>query len=109
LVSGVVLLLAARVRARWDWIHGVWTTKVFITTMLVWWFNFGLTEVREWTLPFFLNLVAHSVVFYLMSGLLFPVRGAEVEDSRSHFEAKRPRFIMVCLAFQVTDLSDAVL
>jgi len=109
LLSGVALLLDTRVRARWDWIHGVWTGNVFITTMLVWWFNFGLTEVREWTLPFFLNLVAYSVVLYLMSGLLYPVRGAEVKDFRAHFEANRARLFMICLAFQVVDLLDAVL
>ena len=109
LLSGVALLLDTRVRARYDWIHGVWTANVFITTMLVWWFNFHLNEVVTWTLPFFLNLVAYSVVLYLMSGLLFPVRGAEVTDFKVHFEANRPRFFLVCFLFQVVDLSDILL
>jgi ABC-type antimicrobial peptide transport system permease subunit len=109
LLSGVALLLDTRVRARADWIHGVWTANVFVTTMLVWWFNFRLTGVQVWTLPFFLNLVAYSVVLYLMSGLLYPVRGSEVTDFRIYFEANRPRFFMVCLAFQVIDFSDAAL
>jgi hypothetical protein len=109
LLSGVALLLDTRVRARFDWIHGVWTANVLITTVLVWWFNFSLTLVHEWTLPFFLNLVAYSVVLYLMSGLLYPVRGSEVVDFRTHFEANRPRFFMVCVAFQVIDFLDAYL
>jgi hypothetical protein len=109
LLSGVALLLDTRVRARIDWIHGVWTANVLITTVLVWWFNFGLTLINEWTLPFFLNLVAYSVVLYLLSGLLYPVRGSEVVDFRTHFEANRPRFFMVCVAFQVIDFSDAYL
>jgi type III secretory pathway component EscS len=107
LLSGVALLLDTRVRARGYWIHAVWTANVFVTTMLVWWFNFGLTEVQEWTLPFFLNLVAYSVVLYLMSGLLYPVRGKEVEDFVTHFEANRTRFFMVCLGFQAIDFADA--
>ncbi len=109
LLSGVALLLDTRIRARADWIHGVWTANVFVTTMLVWWFNFHLTDVVTWTLPFFLNLVAYSVVLYLMSGLLFPVRGAEVTDFKSHFEANRSRFFIVCFLFQIVDLSDIVL
>ena len=109
LLSGVALLLDTRVRARLDWIHAVWTVNVLVTTVLVWWFNFHLTEVLVWTLPHFLNLVAYSVVLYLMSGLLYPVRGSEVTDFRIHFEANRPRFFMVCLAFQVIDFSDVVL
>jgi hypothetical protein len=109
LLSGVALLLDTRVRAKPDWIHGVWTANVLITTVLVWWFNFSLTGVREWTLPFFLNLVAYSVVLYLMSGLLYPVRGSEVIDFKAHFEANRVRFFLVCLVFQVVDFADAAL
>ncbi len=109
LLSGVALLLDPRIRARPDWIHALWTANVLITTVLVWWFNFPLTGILVWTLPFFLNLVAYSVVLYLMSGLLYPVRGSEVIDFKAHFEANRVRFFLVCLAFQVVDFSHAVL
>jgi hypothetical protein len=109
LLSGVSLILDTRVREKLDWIHTVWTANVFVTTLLVWWFNFGLTEVQVWTLPHFLNLVAYSVVLYLMSGLLYPVRGDEIIDFRAHFEANRPRFFSVLLAFQGVDFADAAL
>ena len=109
LLSGVSLILDRTVRERVDWIHAVWTVNVFVTTLLVWWFNFSLTAIQEWTLLYFLNLVAYSVVLYLMSGLLYPVRGAEVTDFRAHFEANRPRFFAVCVAFQVVDFSKAAL
>ncbi len=109
LLSGVSLILDTRIRERIDWIHAVWTANVFVTTLLVWWFNFSLTAIQEWTLLHFLNLVAYSVVLYLMSGLLYPVKGAEIIDFRAHFEANRPRFFMVCLAFQAVDFTDAAL
>ena len=109
LLSGVALLLDTRIRARPDWIHAVWTANVLVTAVLVWWFNFHLIEIRVWTLPFFLNLVAYSVVLYLMSGLLYPVSGPEVTDFTSHFEANRPRFFMVALGFQVIDFLDVLL
>ena len=109
LLGGVSLILDTRVREKIDWIHSLWTANVFVTTLLVWWFNFGLTAVEVWTLPHFLNLVAYSVVLYLMSGLLYPVRGDEVIDFRAHFEANRPRFFTVCLAFQGVDFADAAL
>ncbi len=109
LLGGVSLILDTRVREELDWIHSLWTANVFVTTLLVWWFNFGLTAVQVWTLPHFLNLVAYSVVLYLMSGLLYPVRGDEIVDFRAHFEANRPRFFTVCLAFQIVDFADAAL
>jgi hypothetical protein len=109
LLGGVSLILDTRVREKIDWIHSLWTVNVFVTTLLVWWFNFGLTAVQVWTLPHFLTLVAYSVVLYLMSGLLYPVRGDEIVDFRAHFEANRPRFFSVCLAFQFVDFADAAL
>ncbi len=109
LLSGVSLLLDTRQRARPDWIHGVWTANVLVTTVLVWWFNFRLTGVQEWTLLHFLNLVAYCVVLYLLAGLLYPVRGEEVVDFRAHFEGNRARFFFILLAFQVVDFSDAAL
>ena len=65
-LSGVSLILDTRIRERVDWIHAVWTANVFVTTLLVWWFNFSLTAIQEWTLLHFLNLVAYSVVLYLI-------------------------------------------
>lgn len=109
LLNGVALILDTRVRERLDWIHSLWIVNVFITTLLVWWFNFGLTAVPEWTLPHFLNLVAYAVVLYLLTGLLYPVRGKEVVDFRSHFEANRARFFTVLVAFQAIDFADAIL
>ena len=109
LLSGISLILDTRVRQRVDWIHALWTTNVFLTTLLVWWFNFSLTAVRVWTLLHFLNLVSYSVVLYLLSALLFPVQGEEITDFRAHFEENRPRFFMVWLAFQVVDFADVVL
>ena len=109
LLSGVALILDTRVKEKLDWIHSVWTANVFVTTLLVWWFNFNLTAVQEWSLPHFLNLVAYAVVLYLMAGLLYPVRGSEVVDFRAHFEANRPRFFIVFLAFQFVDFFDFAL
>ena len=72
-------------------------------------FNFSLAAVQVWTLLHFLDLVAYAVVLYLLSGLLFPVQGAEITDFRAHFEANRTRFFMVWLAFQAVDFADAAL
>lgn len=109
LLSGVSLILDTRVSEHLDWIHAVWTGNVFVTTLLVWWFNFGLTEVQVWSLPHFLTLVSYSVVLYLLAALLYPVRGSEIIDFKAHFECNRPRFFLLALAFQVVDLTDAVL
>lgn len=109
LIGGVASILDSRFGQRLDWIHSVWTLNVLLTTLLVWWFNFDLTTAEVWTLPHFLNLVTYVLILYLMSGLLYPVRGAEVVDFRSHFEANRPRFFAMGVAFQVVDFNQTLL
>ena len=109
LLGGVSLILDTRVKEHVDWIHAVWTGNVFVTTLLVWWFNFGLTQVQVWSLPHFLTLVAYSVVLYLLAALLYPVRGSEIVDFKAHFECNRARFFLLALAFQFVDMTDALL
>lgn len=109
LLGGVASVLDSRFDQRLDWIHSVWTLNVLLTTLLVWWFNFDLTTAQVWTLPHFLNLVAYVLVLYLMSGLLYPVRGEEVVDFRIHFEANRPRFFALGVIFQTVDFAETIL
>jgi len=49
-------------------------------------------------------MVLFSVVVYLMCGLLFPVRGKEVEDFHEQFEMNRSRFFYLGLALAVAAL-----
>ena len=40
----------------------------------------------------FVSMVLFSVVLYLMCGLLFPIRGSEIEDFHEQFELNRVQF-----------------
>ncbi|MEX2282582.1 MAG: hypothetical protein WEE89_08865 [Gemmatimonadota bacterium] len=109
LLGGVSLILDARIRAKVYWIHLLWTANMLFLIVLVWLGNFVLAPVTVFSAAHFLNLLAYSMVIYLMSGLLFPVHGEEVADFREHFFANRVTFFSLGVLFVVTDALDGFL
>ncbi|MEM7708148.1 MAG: hypothetical protein AAF358_21525 [Pseudomonadota bacterium] len=109
LLGGLSLILDRRVQARVYWVHLLWVANLLFVSVLVWLGNFVLSDVEVFSVWHFLNLVAYCMVIYLMSGLLFPVRGGEVTDFRAHFEANRVRFFSLGLLFVLTDIVDGLL
>lgn len=92
LLGGVSLILDQRVVARLFWVHLVWVLNMFSLITWVWWGNWQLSDVESFSPVHYVSMVLFSVVLYLMCGLLFPVRGKEVEDFQEQFEMNRARF-----------------
>jgi len=109
LLGGLSLILDTRVRTRIYGLHLLWTVNMLFLIVLVWMGNFLLAPVQVFTAAHFFNLLAYSMVIYLMSGLLYPIRGEEVTDFREHFHSNRPRFFALGLVFVATDGLDGLL
>ncbi len=92
LLGGVSLILDQRVKAKNDWIHFAWVINLFSLITWVWWGNWQLHDVAAFSPLHYLAMVMFCVALYLMCGLLFPVRGDEVEDFHEQFEMNRSRF-----------------
>jgi len=92
LLGGVSLLLDQRVVARIFWVHMAWVLNMFSLITWVWWANWQLNGVESFSPAHYVSMVLFSVVLYLMCGLLFPVRGKEVENFYEQFEINRTRF-----------------
>jgi len=101
LLGGVSLMLDQRVRARFDLIHFLWVINMFTLITWVWWGNWQLEGIETFSPLHYVAMVLFSVVVYLMCGLLFPVRGNEVEDFSEQFELNRARFFYLGLALMV--------
>jgi hypothetical protein len=98
LLGGVSLIIDQRVRARLDAIHLLWVLNMFTLITWVWWGNWQLNDVIAFSPVHYVAMVLFSVVVYLMCGLLFPVRGKEVEDFQEQFEMNRSRFFYLGLS-----------
>lgn len=92
LLGGVSLILDRRVIARLDWVHTIWVLNMFSLITWVWWGNWQLNEIESFSPVHYISMVLFSVVLYLMCGLLFPIKGSEVEDFFEQFEMNRPMF-----------------
>jgi len=101
LLGGVSLIIDQRVRARLDAIHLLWVMNMFTLITWVWWGNWQLNDVVAFSAVHYVAMVLFSVVVYLMCGLLFPVRGKEVEDFYEQFEMNRSRFFYLGLALAI--------
>lgn len=101
LLGGVSLILDQRVRAHLDAIHLLWVLNMFTLITWVWWGNWQLNDVVAFSPVHYVAMVLFSVVVYLMCGLLFPVKGKEVENFREQFEMNRSRFFYLGLALAV--------
>ena len=109
LLGGVSLMLDRRVHTRGYWVHTLWVFNMVLLIALVWIGNFLLADIDTFNVWHFLNMVAYATFIYLMSALLFPVRGAEVEDFHAHFRLNRARFFAMGLCFVATDAIDGLL
>ena len=92
LLGGISLILDQRVVARLSWVHMIWVLNMFSLITWVWWGNWQLNDVESFSPLHYVSMVLFSVVLYLMCGLLFPVKGKEVEDFHEQFELNRARF-----------------
>lgn len=95
LLGGVSLILDQRVSARLSGIHLLWVVNMFTLITWVWWGNWQLNDIESFSVVHYVAMVLFSVVLYLMCGLLFPVRGKEVEDFHAQFEMNRSRFFIL--------------
>jgi len=104
LLGGVSLILDQRVRARLSRLHLIWVLNMFSLITWVWWSNWQLNDVESFSPVHYVAMVLFSVVLYLMCGLLFPVKGKEVEDFYEQFEMNRSRFFYLGQALVVAAL-----
>jgi hypothetical protein len=109
LIGGLAMLLDAHTKARLYWIHIGWTISMLFIVILVWLGSFVLSPLSQIGALHFLNLLAYAMVTSLMSGLLFPVGGKQVQDYYKHFMANRSRLYILGIIFVIIDAIDGVL
>ncbi len=109
LLGGISLMIDTRVKTQTYWIHTLWVINMLFAVVLVWLSSFVLSPLSNISALHFLTLLAYSTITYLMSGLLFPVEGAEISDFESHFSSNRFRFYLLGSIFTIVDASDGLL
>lgn len=108
-LSGISVIIHKGIKTVFYWIHTIWVINIFTVILLLWWNNLILNDLPELSFLHYLNLVAYSVVLYLMSSLLFPVKFDESINFKKLFYDNRKTLYIMGMVFVITDLCDATL
>ena len=89
-------------------VHLGWAAFLFVLLTHLWWWEFRLTLVQDWTYAIYAVLIANIVLLYLLCTLLFPDDINEYAGFRDYFHSRRGWFFgLLALSFGV-DLLDSL-
>lgn len=106
-LSGISSIIHKGIKTIFFWVHTLWVINVFVLILLLWWNNLILNSLEELSFVHYLNLVAYSVVLYLLSSLLFPLKFSDEINFKKLFLENRITFYILGIIFVITDFIDA--
>jgi hypothetical protein len=105
LLTGVRGLMLHRARIRRYWVPVAWGGISLVVLTQTWWAMFGLRTRTAWTFAEFAVVLLHTVLLYLLTGLVFPDFGDAPVDLRAHYFAHRGWFFTLLLVVTLASLS----
>jgi len=104
ILSGLGRIIIRRHEYSIDLVHLVWSLALFLVLVLNWWVFFQLSQFNQWTFEFFLTVIVWTVLFYLMSVLLFPPDKNGMPNYGELFEQNRNWFLGLFIASNLADI-----
>lgn len=87
-------------------VHFGWAVFVFLCIIHFWWFEFALFRIENWTFGLYFLLICYSVVFVMLSVMLFPDNIAELGGFREYFHGHGRWFYAIIIGMVVVDTLD---
>jgi hypothetical protein len=97
LLGGVARSVSRRATTKFYWPTLVWILLLLILIIQVWWVDFSLNVVTQWTLAGFASTLLIPATLYFMSFLILP----ETSDMRETYFENRVWFFSLLLAVPV--------
>lgn len=105
ILSGLGRMIIKRHEYQVDLVHLMWSLALFLVLVLNWWVFFQLSKFNQWSFEFFLTVIIWTVLFYLMSVLLFPPDKSSMPNYGKLFEQNRNWFLGLFIASNLTDIA----
>jgi hypothetical protein len=109
LLQGIVGIVQHPGRERVYWIHLAWAAATFLRAVFWWWFEFRLSETKEWTFTLYGFVLTYAFLIYLWCALLFPRDLAGYDGYRDYFYSRKAWFFAVGIAGVAVDVVDTLL
>jgi hypothetical protein len=75
----------------------------------LWWFEFALLQIREWTFGLYFVLICYSVVFVMLAVMLFPDAVLVPGGFREYFNGYGRRFYAIVIGMVIIDTLDTLI
>ncbi|MEM9255310.1 MAG: hypothetical protein AAGA91_07675 [Pseudomonadota bacterium] len=93
LLAGVARMLRGELRPYW--IHTLWIGILFVMQLQYSWTLFDLEAREKWVFLDLLRLLTPPITLFLVSSLLFPVRGQSDDLAEFYFTIRKPVFALL--------------
>lgn len=90
-------------------VHIGWVVFMLSAITHFWWFEFGLSSLRRWTFEIYFFLILYTILFAMLSALLFPDRMDEYKGFEDYFQSRRQWFYGLLALIFVFDVVDTLI
>lgn len=59
-------------------VHFIWAVFMLLFVTHFWWFQFGLSTIKQWQYPEYAFVISYAALIFFISSLLFGVTGPSV-------------------------------
>ena len=109
LVTGVTRFLQHPGKERTNFLHLGWAVFVFLSIIHFWWFEFALSGIERWTFGGYFLLICYSVVFVMLSAMIFPDNVGDHSGLKEYFWNRRNVFYALLLILFSVDVLDTMM
>ncbi len=109
LISGAARFMQNPAKEKIYLIHFGWVIYVFLFIVHFWWFEFALSHTKIWTFLLYILLISYSIVFVLLSAMLFPDQLSDYKDYKDYFIQRRNWFYALLLVLFCIDVLDTLI
>lgn len=109
LVSGATRFLQHPGKERIYPVHFAWVICIFLFIIHFWWFEFALSQTKTWTFSLYFLLILYSIVFVMLSAMMFPDNMSEYKGFRDYFSQRRVWFYGLLLLLFGVDVIDTII
>ncbi|KAB7646247.1 hypothetical protein [Polymorphobacter fuscus] len=106
LLQGFANLAEHPYRRRIWWVHLGWTLWALLSVVGFWWWEYGLSHLRDWTFATYLFVFGYAACYFMICALLFPADMAEWPGYDDYFLARRRWFFGLVAFTAILDIGD---
>lgn len=109
LLQGVAGIIEHPKAQKLWWVHLGWALWAIIFVICFWWWEFHLSQIRDWTIGKYFFLFSYAGLYFLVCSILFPSSLEGYSGYQDYLISRRGWFFGFIAAIAIFDLGDGLL